>query len=108
MGSQVPVVSRRRPRPPMQWGERGLSWAQVEAVGSPGQHEEVVLEAQVVSGLEAGSTLHPLQTLERQIRQIISHSDDASLSKSFSFFLFNLFSTWIRHWRCPDPILILV
>lgn len=46
--------------------ERVQSWVQVEAAGSPGQHVEVALEAQVVSGLGAGWTLHLLQTLKER------------------------------------------
>lgn len=66
MGSPALGVSLRHLHLQMRWGERGLSWAQVVAAGSPGQRVEVALEAQVVSGLEAGWTLHLPLTLERQ------------------------------------------
>lgn len=88
-GSRAPGVSRRRPRLRMQWGERGPSWAPVEAAGSPGQRVEAVLEVRVVSGLGVGSTLHLLQTLQREIITIIRHSSELGCNLSHSFFFFS-------------------
>lgn len=85
VGSLALGVSLHHSHLQMQSGERGQSWAQVEAGGSPGQHVEEALEAQVVSDLGAGWTLHQLQTLKERNYNIISGAEYISYCFIYSF-----------------------